>query len=91
MNDNTAFLDYKEEKLVLIVSNDIREKLTRSTFYKIRLKSKISSIDEENGIFYFRNKLVYVDFIKIDNQLKIKLPSMGINYSTTQRLNDFIE
>lgn len=91
MNDNTAFLDYDEEKLVLIVSKDVIEKLTKSTFYKIRLKSKISEIDEEKGMFYFRDSLVYVDFIKINEQLEAKLPSLGINYSSTQRLNKFIE
>lgn len=90
LNTNSAVLDY-DERLILLVSEDIISKLQQSSFYKIRLKSKVAKIDEETGTFYFRENLVYLDFQKIDLQLKIKLPGMGIAYECTERLIEFIK
>ena len=83
LNTNSAVLDY-DERLILLVSEDIISKLQQSSFYKIRLKSKVAKIDEETGTFYFRENLVYLDFQKIDLQLKTKLPGMGIAYECTE-------
>lgn len=90
LNANSAFTDYDNARLILVVSKDCLAKLMMSSFYKIRLKSKVENVDEDKGIFYFRENLVYLDFQKIDSQLRNKLPSMGISYKSSQRLNDFI-
>lgn len=90
LNANSAFTDYDNARLILVVSKDCLAKLMMSSFYKIRLKSKVEKADEDKGIFYFRENLVYLDFQKIDSQLRNKLPSMGISYKSSQRLNDFI-
>ena len=90
LNANSAFTDYDNARMILVVSKDCLAKLMMSSFYKIRLKSKVEKADEDKGIFYFRENLVYLDFQKIDSQLRNKLPSMGISYKSSQRLNDFI-
>ena len=90
LNANSAFTDYDNARMILVVSKDCLAKLMMSSFYKIRLKSKVEKADEDKGIFYFRENLVYLDFQKIDSQLRNKLPSMGIPYKSSQRLNDFI-
>lgn len=90
LNANSAFTDYDNARLILVVSKDCLAKFMMSSFYKIRLKSKVENVDEDKGIFYFRENLVYLDFQKIDSQLRNKLPSMGIPYKSSQRLNDFI-
>lgn len=90
LNANSAFTDYDNARMILVVSKDCLAKFMMSSFYKIRLKSKVEKADEDKGIFYFRENLVYLDFQKIDSQLRNKLPSMGISYKSSQRLNDFI-
>lgn len=90
LNANSAFTDYDNARMILVVSKDCLAKFMMSSFYKIRLKSKVEKVDEDKGIFYFRENLVYLDFQKIDSQLRNKLPSMGISYKSSQRLNDFI-
>ena len=90
LNENSAFTDYDNARMILVVSKDCLAKFMMSSFYKIRLKSKVENVDEDKGIFYFRENLVYLDFQKIDSQLRNKLPSMGIPYKSSQRLNDFI-
>ena len=90
LNAYSAFTDYDNARMILVVSKDCLAKLMMSSFYKIRLKSKVEKADEDKGIFYFRENLVYLDFQKIDSQLRNKLPSMGISYKSSQRLNDFI-
>ena len=87
---NKALLDYNGENLILTISKDSIEKLTKSSFYKIRLKSKIGRVDEEKGVFYFRDGLVYLDFQKIDRQLQSKFPDMGIQYESSDELQRFI-
>ena len=89
LNRSSAMLDY-DERLILLVSEDSIAKLQQSSFYKIRLKSKVEKIDEERGIFYFRENLVYLDFQKIDLRLKSRLPKMGISYEITKRLSEYI-
>ena len=90
LNENSAFTDYDNARMILVVSKDCLAKFMMSSFYKIRLRSKVENVDEDKGIFYFRENLVYLDFQKIDSQLRNKLPSMGIPYKSSQRLNDFI-
>ena len=91
LNINSAFTDYDNSRLILVMSQNCVSKLIMSSFYKIRLKSKIEKVDEVKGIFYFKESLVYLDYQKIDAQLRSKLPSMGISYESSQKLNEFIK
>ena len=47
LNENSAFTDYDNARMILVVSKDCLAKFMMSSFYKIRLKSKVENVDED--------------------------------------------
>lgn len=86
--EDSAILDY-DERLLLHINTPTMEWLTEKTFFKMRIKHKISKI--VNKTIFFSSELTYTDFIKIDEILSKRIPDLGYKYSMTTRLNDYIQ
>ena len=85
---NAVVLDY-EDRLILQVNTEDLTWLTDKMFFKSRLLHKVEKI--VNNTVFFKNDLSYPDFITIDNVLSKKIPPLGHEYYSTQRLKDYIE
>ena len=87
LKDNTVILDY-DGQLLLHVNTARMDWLTSKTFYKSRLKHKIQKI--ENDVIFFNEDLAYPDYVKIDSLLQKRIPACGYEYTSTERLKEYI-
>ena len=89
IKENAIILDYDNECLIMQMNIPDIEMITGKMFYKSRLKHKVSRI--ENKTVYFSEELVYPDYIKINELLSKRIPSLGYEYFATDRLLEFIK
>ncbi|MBU3131031.1 DEAD/DEAH box helicase family protein [Clostridium gasigenes] len=88
LEDNCVILDYTDCLLLRINMKD-NSWITKSPFYKLRLKRYVDSINE--SVMYFKETLSYIDFKNLHNLIKNKAESIGVRYFATKRLLDYIE
>jgi len=88
LKGNAMILDYDGQLILHINDLDIND-FVSSAFYKTKIKSKVSSI--EKNVIVFKSDLVYVDFIKIGNQLENKKTRFRCEFYKTNRLKEYID
>lgn len=88
LEENCVILDYNNV-LSLRIKMDDDEWITKSAFYKLKLKRYIDCID--NNIIYFKETLTYLDFEKIRRLIENKANLLGKKFLVTNRLLDYIE
>ncbi len=89
LKDNSVILDYLNGQLILQVNTPDLDWLTSKIFFKSRLQHKIDRI--ENNTIFFNPELVYPDYIKINELLEKKIPALGYEYYSTERLKEYIK
>lgn len=89
LKENAVVLDYEDNQLLLCINTDEIEWLTGKMFFKSKVQHKIDRI--ENNTIYFKQDLVYPDYVRLDSLLKKKIPTLGYEYYATKRLLDYIE
>jgi len=84
---DAVVLDY-EDGLVLHVNTDSIDWLTGKVYFKSRIGHKVDHIDGKRIIF--RDDLTYIDYLKVDELLRKKVPAAGYDYISTDRLQNYI-
>lgn len=88
LQENCVILDYTS-RLVLRINMEDDAWITKSAFYKLRLKRYI---DKNSGnSMLFKEDLSYIDYQNIHMLIKKKADSIGMRYFATNRLLDYIE
>lgn len=88
LKENCIILDYNNQLILRINMNDDFW-ITKSGFYKLKLKRYVDGIN--NKCIFFKKDLKYTDYIKIWNVIKKKADSIGRLCFKTHRLDDYIE
>lgn len=88
LEPDCVVLDYRD-RLVLKINTDNYDWITKGSFYKLRLKKYIESMDDKYIIF--KDTLSYLDYEGIDGMLKNKARALSKRYFTTKQLIDYID
>lgn len=88
LQENCVILDYTS-RLVLRINMEDDDWITKSAFYKLRLKRYVDKNSGESMLF--REDLSYIDYQNIHLLIKKKADSIGVRYFATNRLLDYIE
>ncbi|WAG70920.1 SNF2-related protein [Clostridium sp. CF011] len=88
LQQNCVILDYVN-RLILRINMEDDDWITKSAFYKLKLKRHIDSFNGK--CMFFKETLSYIDYQNIHRIIKNKADSIGVRYFATKRLLDYIE
>lgn len=88
LEKNAMILDYDGQLMLHLNSIDMNE-FVSSAFYKMRLKAKVDRI--LGNTIWFNSDLVYLDYIRVGDQLKSKEKRFNCKVFKTNRLLEYIE
>lgn len=88
LKTDCVILDYTNH-LILRLNTENHKWVTQETFYKIKLKRYVESIDQ--NIIHFKNKLSYIDYSYLHELIKKQASKVGVKYFATNRLLNYIE
>lgn len=88
LQQNCVILDFAN-RLILRINMQDNDWITKSAFYKLKLKRYIDSFNGQ--CMFFKETLSYIDYQNIHRVIKNKADSIGVSYFATKRLLDYIE
>lgn len=88
LEENCVILDFAN-RLILRINMEDDDWITKSAFYKLKLKRYIDSFNGQ--CMLFKETLSYIDYQNINRMIKNKADSIDIRYFATKRLLDYIE